>query len=317
MQNTRDAQIKTTKISVIICTYNRCHSLKTTLDSLLLQECDGSFNYEIIIADNNSKDETRNVFLFYEPLFKGNLKYVFVSEQGQTYARNRGINEAEGEIVAFIDDDVLPVSNWLASIYNGFRAFNCDMLGGRIFPLWKEAYPKWLTKKFWGMLALLDYGEKAFDVTSKDFQLFGANFSFKRKLFDEVGFFNTSLGRSGSSLMGADDSEMFFRLLRRNKEILYYPDAAVFHNIESRRLNKKYLKRWQFYSARSNYIIRGGFTFSNIFAGSANRIISFLWCLLKGDTENRVYHEVRLFYYVGLNISKLEDILGKKKYAKS
>jgi len=80
-------------ISVIICTYNRCESLKDTLDSLLAQECDGTFNWEVIVVDNNSKDRTKEVVESYMHKFGGKLRYLFEPRQGKSHALNKEIKK--------------------------------------------------------------------------------------------------------------------------------------------------------------------------------------------------------------------------------
>lgn len=82
-------------ISIIISTYNRCESLKDTLDSLLNQEIDGSFDYEVIITDNNSKDKTKEVVESCKEKFNGRLRYLFEPQQGKSYALNRAIKESK------------------------------------------------------------------------------------------------------------------------------------------------------------------------------------------------------------------------------
>src|SRR3990167_2999593 len=92
-------------LSVIIATYNRCENLKEALRTLYQQENDGTFDYEIIVIDNNSKDQTREVvesFIAKEGL---KVRYIFEPIQGKVYALNTGITHAKGEIVAFTDDD--------------------------------------------------------------------------------------------------------------------------------------------------------------------------------------------------------------------
>lgn len=116
-------------ISVIICTYNRHESLKDTLNSLITQERDGSFDYEVIVVDNNSNDETKRIVNAYELQANDKLKYLFEPKQGKSYALNRGILESRGEAIAFTDDDAVADRNWVREIWLTFKMFNCDGVG--------------------------------------------------------------------------------------------------------------------------------------------------------------------------------------------
>src|SRR5271154_5729585 len=94
-----------TKISVIICTYNRSHSLGKTIESVASESLTPSLGWEILVVDNNSKDKTRQVVEGFMFRYPEQIRYIFEPKQGISYARNAGIKESRGEILAFIDDD--------------------------------------------------------------------------------------------------------------------------------------------------------------------------------------------------------------------
>ena len=94
-------------ISVVICTYNRSRHLKNILNSLAEQEVPDDLVWEIVVIDNNSKDDTKDVvdeFTLKTPI---PVKYFTEEKQGLSHARNRGIVESEGKYVAFTDDDAI------------------------------------------------------------------------------------------------------------------------------------------------------------------------------------------------------------------
>ena len=122
------------EVSVVVATYNRCEIMPGTLESLINQE--GDTAYEVIVVDNNSTDDTRNVInklrtkRGYEK-----LTYHFEEKQGVSHARNRGIAAARASIIAFTDDDIRPASNWIKSISEAFRKFpEADCIGGKVLP---------------------------------------------------------------------------------------------------------------------------------------------------------------------------------------
>jgi glycosyltransferase involved in cell wall biosynthesis len=241
-------------ISVIICSYNRCERIKDTLDSLLLQEFDKSFEHEIIVVDNNSKDRTKEIVKDYIPKFHGILRYVFESKQGLSFARNRGIKEAKGQIIAFTDDDCLIDKLWLRNIVNTFLEYNADCVFGKIIPKWEGAnLPKWLerNKKMWRILGTLDYGENNKLIDSEKFEFYGSNFSIKKEILSEIGLFNTELGRKGTLLLSGEDTEFFNKLLVSKKRIVYNPKVYVHHKVQEYRTKKRYFIKWHFFTGVS------------------------------------------------------------------
>jgi glucosyl-dolichyl phosphate glucuronosyltransferase len=243
------------KISVIVSTYNRCESLKDTLDSLLAQEEGEGLDYEVLMVDNNSQDKTREVIESYIPKFKGRLRYLFEPRQGVSFARNRALQEAKGEIVAFTDDDCIVSKNWLREINSAFKEYGCAGIAGKILPKWECELPRWFTaeKNFKTdcPLTLFDYGDNVKKYDGKALLPTGSSSAFKKELFEKYGFLRTDLGRAGRNLIGSEDADFCRRLLGDNLELLYIPGLVVFHKFAEDRLNKKYFKKWFFYSGRT------------------------------------------------------------------
>ena len=153
-------------VSIVICTYNRCGLLVRALESLENQEA-ADVRYEVLVVDNNSSDETRNITQRFVEKKPGRFRYVFEPKQGLSYARNAGIAKARAENIAFTDDDVRVASNWVSRIKAGFGAEPiADFLGGKVLPDWGCTPPEWLTREHWAPLALVDYGDQPFYVDS-------------------------------------------------------------------------------------------------------------------------------------------------------
>src|SRR5689334_20013129 len=102
-------------ISAIVCTYNRCGLLHESLSRITSQQSDG-LRYEVIVVDNNSTDDTRQVIEAFAGSPNCVLRYVYEPQQGVSYARNAGIATARAPLLAFFDDDVLVSSDWLTKI---------------------------------------------------------------------------------------------------------------------------------------------------------------------------------------------------------
>ena len=234
-------------LSVIICTYNRAQSLAKTLDSLLRQEDNGSFNYEVLIIDNNSQDETRKVAESFVPQFqgKGKLRYIFEPKQGKPYALNRGIEESQGDILVFTDDDVIIGPQWIDSILKCFKQFDCDGAGGRVLPLYPKGTPRWIKDnphKMAGGVVICDLGLETKKFDENMGKLIGANFAFKKSTLRECGNFRTDL-YFGKIAVG-EDTELIQRLLQKNKILYYCGEATVWHPVDLKRLKFRNAAQW-------------------------------------------------------------------------
>ena len=236
-------------ISVIICTYNRADSLADTIGCLAEQSYETD-NWELIVVDNNSNDNTEEVIReFSEKL--PNLTYKFEPQQGLSHARNLGIQSAQGEIIVFTDDDVLPEIDWLVRINNNMEKYNCDACGGYIAPKWEVPPPTWLTEIFYGFLAIKTDTTGPRQLSINDELPFGANMAFRKSMFSEHGLFDTQKGRKGNILAGGEDIEMFQRIINANCPVYYFPDIKVTHKVEAFRVKKNYFRRWRFQCSKN------------------------------------------------------------------
>ena len=240
-------------VSVIITAYNRCEDLKKVLDGLHAQQVEGKCAYEVLVVDNNSTDATKQAVESYMPRFASSeikngcfgLRYLFEARQGKSYALNRGIQEARGEIIAFTDDDVLVDPHWLAHLIECFEKYGCDGVGGRVVPIYPDNTPQWIRDnpvKLAGIVVIADYGEetKPFDQTMDPF--IGSNYAFKRKVFEDCGLFRTDLG-PGTAAMG-EDTELIERLTAKGYSLYYCGAAVIRHPVDIGRLRLKYIAQW-------------------------------------------------------------------------
>jgi len=233
-------------ISVIIATYNRCESLKKALSTLIKQQVDGSFDYEIIIADNNSNDQTKKTVEDFMVSTSTRIRYVFEPVQGKSHALNTAIGLAQGEVLCFTDDDVLVDPFWLLNIKLCFEEHHCDGLGGRILPDYPSGGSyQWVRDNIdilMGAIVSYDYGEGTKPYAKPQCEFFGANFAFRKKIFEECGLFSIDLGVGGPYL--GEDSEYVNRLRKKNKKLYYCGQALVWHPVELRRTGYGFIASW-------------------------------------------------------------------------
>ncbi len=138
-------------VSAIVPTYNRAKYLKDTLDSLQKQSLPKE-QYEIIVVDQNSPDDTRQV------AEKAGVIYVNEPNLGLHYARHAGTRIARGEILAFTDDDAICHPDWLSEILRPYSDLSVGCVGGKILPKWEAEPPNWL-KQYKEYLSLLGKDE--------------------------------------------------------------------------------------------------------------------------------------------------------------
>jgi len=231
------------KYSIVSATYDRAAQLRDTLKSLAGLTPDGP--WEVIVVDNNSPDDTRDVVEEATAGFPAPLRYLFEREQGRSPALNAGIRAATGDIIATTDDDVRVPKAWLNRAAEGLLRLNCDYVGGRVLPIWGAPRPTWLPDhggKQWAVIALLDYGPQPIEFGTR--VPLGVNMAFTRGAFDRAGLFDPHTGRRAGTLLGQEVREWCIRARKAGVRGFYVPEMVLEHLIPADRLTKRYFRRW-------------------------------------------------------------------------
>jgi len=232
------------KISIILSTYNRCKPLTNTLQSLCKQEVDDSFDYEILVIDNNSKDQTKETVGSFAKT-NSKIKYIFEPRQGISHARNTGVDQATGTIIAFIDDDVIVDNKWLMNVAICFKTFQCDGAGGRVLPIFAPQTPNWIKEnpgKLAGAVVIHDYGPETIRLNTSMYPFIGANFIFTKEMFIKYGYFRTDLGPPNGTV--GEDTEFVERLIQNEKNLYYCGQALIEHPVDPKRLSLRHMAIW-------------------------------------------------------------------------
>ena len=257
--------------TVTICTYNRARWLKETLDFITRQDYPAD-RWELVVVDNNSRDETRAVVESFAQAPKP-PRYVFEPQQGSSYARNRAITEAaaSSDIIIFTDDDMLGDDTWLRLIVEPFQRPGNERVGavaGDVIPVFPEGLPAWLDKQWEPLAFRSDIG-----VLRPNQLPMTANLALRAPVLRQIGDFRTDLGRFGNKLTGGEDHELARRIWDSGYTIWYSPPAGLRHQIPASRLTFKYAYRQAFDSARSRVIEKTtglnqslGWLFSRLFS---------------------------------------------------
>jgi len=135
-----------THICVCICTYKRPRLLERLLLDLEGQHTDGSFSFSIVVVDNDDQQSAKSVVSFFHQSGAISVKYCVEPRQNIALARNKAIEHADGDYIAFIDDDEFPTACWLLTLLKACRAYSVDGVLGPVKPDFDGAAPKWVIR---------------------------------------------------------------------------------------------------------------------------------------------------------------------------
>ena len=237
------------KLNVIIPTYNRAKLLVKTLQSVENADVPPNLEIEITVVNNNSSDETEKIVKDLQPSFKKiKLNYLFEPEQGRSVAVNTGIGQADGDLVAMIDDDIQIKKNWFVEIEKIFsqRGDEIDFIGGKVLPIWEIEPPDWVRSIKDVGICWRDYGEEEWQYSTETPILTGGHAVLKKKIFAEIGLYAEELGVKKKNLASCEDDVMFDKLLEAGKKGIYSPKLVVHHYVSAHRLTKNYYRQWHF-----------------------------------------------------------------------
>ena len=232
------------KCTIIVCTYNRAHSLERTLRELLLQDYPQD-DVEILIIDNNSNDSTKHIVDALSDGSRFKLHYLFEAKQGLSNARNTGIRHARGDIVIFIDDDAYPKeTTWIQKLASVYQDSTVGAAGGDAEPVWPSTgRPDWLHDKLLNYLGVIRFGYRKITPLNYPNYPYGVNISFRKSLIQQFGGFDSELGRKGDVLLSAEETELCYRVEQAGYSVVYVPKAEVLHVMASDRLTAEWFIR--------------------------------------------------------------------------
>ncbi|MBA3368502.1 MAG: glycosyltransferase, partial [Geodermatophilaceae bacterium] len=235
------------RVSVIICTRDRPEQLRRALTAVqaLSPEPD-----EVLVVDNASTSSaTREVVQCYP-----GVRYAHEPRPGLSVARNRGLRETSGEVIAFTDDDAEVRPNWLAGLLAGFDAPEVMAVTGLVLPAALDTEGQLLFENHLGGFGQ-GYRSQLFDSAFyRGMRRYGvpvwrigagASMAVRRQAFDLVGGFDERLGAGAAGC--SEDSEFWYRLLAQGWRCRYEPAAVAVHHHradrhEVRRQARAYLR---------------------------------------------------------------------------
>ena len=233
--------------TVAIRTYNGEKYLPELLERLRSQIDTEHISWEIVIVDNNSKDHTAQIIQEYQSNWHKPypIKYYFEPKQGAAFARKRTVQEAQGELIGFLDDDNLPAPNWVAAAYAFAQSHpQAGAYGGQNHGEF-EVKPPENFKKIAVYLAIIERGKKAFCYNHHQQKVLppGAGLVIRKPAWLQCIPDNLLLaGPQGKSISAkGEDLEILSYIQKAGWEIWYAPEMHIYHKIPAWRIERDYL----------------------------------------------------------------------------
>ena len=283
-------------LSIIISTRNRSKLLNNTLGTLTCQTFNQK-NFEVIVVDNGSTDNTKDVFDGYKESIK-NIRYFFNETPGLHVGRHKGLKEAKSDILVYADDDIEVFPTWLEGISESFEDNEVVLVGGNNFPKFEVEPPTWIldlwNKKMeygnaLGYLSICDFGNRKKQISP--YYIWGCNFSIRKKLLLKFkGFHPDSMPDNLKKFRGDGETYISEEINKFKLKAVFNPKSSVFHFVPVERMTLQYFYKRAFLQGISS-------SYNNIRKlKKMNRIIKF---------------ETDMTYYKKINIIKLKKLFKK------
>lgn len=213
--------------------------LETCLSSLTKQSAD-SRAFEVVVVDNGSSTDTAELVAAFSGPFP-NIRYCLERTTGLSHARNRGMLEATGKYIAYIDDDAVAYPDWVEKILLFIATDDAGvaMFGGPYTAFSTVAIPTWFPHEY-GSFSL---GENILSLNAVDEFLCGTNMIFRREFLLGIGGFNTELGMVGNTLSYGEETRLQIEIKRSGYEIIYVPAIRVKHLLAPEKMCLSWLLR--------------------------------------------------------------------------
>jgi glycosyltransferase involved in cell wall biosynthesis len=238
------------RITVVICAYTerRWAQLLAAIDSVLHQELRPD---QVVLVIDHNQALLQRVRAAYPRL----TVVANSGSRGLSGARNTGVSQARGDIIAFLDDDATAEPDWLMRMLMHYDDPRVLGVGGSAVPASQEARPRWFPPEFDWVVGCSFIGQPSEATPVRN--LIGCNMSFRRGALHQVGRFDPALGRVGGVPVGCEETELCIRLQQRYPDgfVLYEPAAQVRHHVSSDRWTWAYFRDRCFSEGRSKAVV--------------------------------------------------------------
>jgi glycosyltransferase involved in cell wall biosynthesis/GT2 family glycosyltransferase len=249
----RDREGGPRSVSVVICAYTaaRLPALEEGIASLLSQTAAPG---EIVLVI----DHATGLLAECEERWGESVRVIPNRyDQGLCGARNTGVEDSLGDVVAFLDDDAVPAPDWVERLASAYSDRSILGVGGAVKPRWLEGRPGWFPPEFDWVVGCTHSGMPRAREPVRN--LVGANMSFRREVFKEVGGFRDQLGRVGGNAAGAEETDLCIRAGQRwpSGTVLFDPAVKVEHLVPGSRGSWSYFRTRCLGEGRSKAVLSG------------------------------------------------------------
>ena len=288
------------RLTFAVPTHNRAVTLSETLASLCEQRLGAEISPECLVIDNNSTDRTPQVVEAAAARAPFPMRRVFEARPGSSFARNRAVDEASGDLILFIDDDAIADPDWAARMCAAIERRRLDAACGMVLPRWEVERPRWLGPSLYVRFEVHDQRAIVAAPPQEAEVLrnyFSANVGFRRACFARFGRFREDLGVVGGNPISGEDTELFARIIERGGAMGFVADARVHHLVPAARMNRRYLLRKAFAfgvgTAQS-----GGRSHNHLDKLGRNTVRAAM-AAARGDREGCIFHQLECANFFG------------------
>jgi len=218
-------------ISVCICTYRRPELLKRLLTALSEQDTKGSFSYSVVIADNDAQQSAEGLVREFTANPRMDITYCVEPRRSISFARNKSLEHAKGDCIAFIDDDEFPPKDWLYRMLKALNDYNAGGVFGPVRPHFDTEPPAWLIK---GRFCERPEHTTGFIMPWGECRT--GNVLIQKKIISGIGpVFEPAFGA------GASDIDLFRRLIEAGHTFVWCNEAVVYEVVSPNRWKRSFM----------------------------------------------------------------------------
>lgn len=292
-------------VSVVVSTYSE-DKLECVLDCLKSLHEQSVLPREVILVLDSEPDLVE----FYRSKVPRDVKVMMSGGFGLSNARNAGAKCAQGDIVAFIDDDARADEHWLRNLVRSYDHPEVLGVGGYACPVWEGSVPIWFPEELNWIVGCSYKGLPEHKATIRN--PIGCNMSFRRSVFDTVGYFRTDIGRFGRMLLAGEEPELSMRILAKfsGSRIIYEPRAVVYHQVPRSRRKLSYFVRRSFYQGISIALFMPRKSTVRVGLSTENDYLKYLIRVAVPSRVKRLYKLENLSHLMIMFLSTIAVLLG-------
>jgi glycosyltransferase involved in cell wall biosynthesis len=239
-------------VSAVVCTYSEetYDHFREAIDSIRNQTYT---NIEIILVVDGNEElyERVEAEYGYLPDVKTHCNEENV---GLSASRNNALEYVTGDVVALIDDDAVADERWIEELVSVYKSWDAIAVGGKMTPIWTAGKPRFLPAEFYWLVGVT---HKGFAESGEEVRnTFGSNISFRTWVLEELGGFESAVGRQGDKNLQAHETEFCSRMREKyGRGVIYNADAKVGHKVFDYRIDKRWLLERAFWQGYSKHVM--------------------------------------------------------------